>query len=92
MHTESFRITDPVRLAKMQLAAGTYQVTWKGLGPTAQVDILQNGKQVVRAKARVVTLDKKSSADDSAKRSNADGSTSLASLEFAGETFALFFD
>ncbi len=91
-YTKTLRVESDVRLAGKQLAAGTYQLTWKGSGPSAHVDILQNGSVVTTAPARVVTLSRKAPADASATRTNADGSLWLESVRFAGETFALYFD
>ena len=89
---ESFQINAPVQVSGMQLSAGSYQVTWEGSGPLAQVDILQNGNIVVRVRARVVLLNRKSPADAPGTRTNSDGSVFLQSLRFAGQTFALYFD
>ena len=58
----------------------------------AQVGILQDGKAVLTVMARVVLLNRKSSADTPGTQTNSDGSLSLQSLRFAGETFALYFD
>jgi hypothetical protein len=74
------------------LAAGIYQIRWSGLGPTTQVEIMQSKKQVAQALARIVILGKASPADKAAPRANTDGTLALGSLQFAGETFALFFD
>jgi hypothetical protein len=91
-HTKTVTLTSGMRVGGTMLDAGRYQIRWTGLGPTAQVEITENKKQVVRAQARVVLLGKKSIADEAVPRSNADGSVSLVTLEFAGESFALFFN
>jgi hypothetical protein len=62
------------------------------MGPTALVEILLNKKLVVQAPARVVLLGQRPAADQISPRRNADGSVSLASLQFGGEAFALVFD
>lgn len=92
LHTKTIALTSPMQVGGVPLAAGTYQVRWSGLGPTAQVEIVQNKKQLVQAPARIVLLGKASLANEAAPRTNADGTISLGSLQFAGETFALFFD
>jgi hypothetical protein len=92
VHTKTVTLTNPLQIGGTQLAAGKYQIRWTGLGPAARVEILQNKKQVVVAAARVVILGKKSLADAAVPRTNADGSVSLESLQFAAEAFALFFD
>jgi hypothetical protein len=92
VHTKTVTLTNPMQVGGTQLSAGKYQIRWTGLGPAARVEILQNKKEVVAAAARVVILGKKSAADAAVPRTNADGSVSLESLQFAAEAFALFFD
>jgi hypothetical protein len=91
-HTKTVTLVSAMRVGGTLLSVGKYQIRWTGLGPTAQVEITENKKQVVQAQARVVLLGKKSIADEAAPHANADGSVSLVSLQFAGEAFALFFD
>jgi hypothetical protein len=91
-HSQSFQIAAPVQVSGVPLSAGSYQVTWKGSGPLAQVDILQNGNLVVSVRARVVLLSRMSPADVPETRTSSDGSLSLQSLRFASQTFALYFD
>jgi hypothetical protein len=92
VYKKSLTLNRSVQVSGKELAAGKYEVTWTGLGPTAQVDIFQKGKPIVHARARVVTLDRKIPTDATSQRTNADGSVSLASLQFAGDSFELFFD
>jgi hypothetical protein len=56
------------------------------------VEIVQNKKQIAQAPARIVILGKAPLANEVMPRASADGTISLGSLLFAGETFALFFD
>lgn len=91
-YRESFQIDAPVQVSGVQLSAGSYQVSWEGSGPLAQVDILQNGNIVISVQARVVLLNRKSPADAPGTRTNSGGSVFLQSLRFAGQTFALYFD
>ncbi len=81
-------------VAGKQLAAGPYEVTWKGPGPGpgGKAEIIENGSPIVSAQARVVLLNMESSADIPKTRTNSDGSVSLDSLRFAGQRFALYFD
>jgi hypothetical protein len=92
LHTKTIALASPMQIGGVLLVAGTYQVRWSGLGPTAQVAIVQNKKELVQAPARIVILGKAPLANEAAPRTNADGSIALGSLQFAGETFALFFD
>jgi len=91
-HSESFLISVPMRVAGKQLPAGTYQLAWTGSWPLTHVDFSQNGNVIATAPARIVLLDRKSPSDQSTPRTNSDGSLSLQSLRFAGETFALYFN
>jgi len=91
-YKESFQIGSPIRVSGKELSAGSYEVTWEGQGPSAQVNILQSGNPVVSVKARFVLLSQKSPADTPGTRANSDGSLSLQSLRFAGQSFALYFD
>jgi len=91
-YSQSFQIAALVQVAGVPLPAGSYQATWKGSGPFAQVDILQNGNHVVSVRARFVLLNRISPADTPGTRTNSDGSLSLQSLRFAGQACALYFD
>jgi hypothetical protein len=92
IHTKTISFTGAVQLAGKDLPVGMYQLTWKGLGPTAQVELMQKGKLMVSAQARIITLDGKSPADGTLARNNPDGSVAVESLRFAGENFVLTFD
>jgi hypothetical protein len=92
IHRESFRVTRPFSIAGQQLAAGSYQVEWVGPGPTASVDILQNGAVVTRVQARVVTLDKKSPNSQVNVQAGANGTDELISIQFKRNTLELFFN
>ena len=91
-YRKPLQVAAPVRVYETLLAAGSYQVTWSGSGPLAQVEILENGNSVARVPARVVLLNGESPVDTPGTRTNPDGSLSLQSLRFAGEKQALYFD
>ena len=91
-YKESFQINTSDQVSGKQLSAGSYQVSWRGLAPSAQVEILQNGNVVATVPARVVLLNRRSPADEPSMHTNSDGSVSLRSLRFAGQSFALYFD
>jgi hypothetical protein len=90
--TKTFALTNSFQVGGVQLSPGTYQAAWTGMGPRAQVEILQNKKVVARAQAKVLILAGKSPDNAALPRANANGTNSLSSLRFAGEDFALFFD
>jgi hypothetical protein len=89
---EVFQIDAPAQVGGKQLPAGTYEITWTGMGPTTQAVIQQNKAQVANAAARVVWLNRKPQADTALTHKNSEGSLSLDSLRFTGESFALYFD
>ena len=89
---ESFQISVPFQVAGNSLLAGSYQVTWKGSGPLAVVQIAQHKKVIASTQARIVLLNRQSPAAVPGTLSNPDGSVSLQSLRFAGRSFALYFD
>jgi hypothetical protein len=91
-HTKIITLTSPMQLGGTLLSPGKYQLRWSGLGPTALIQFLQNKKPAAQANARIVILSNKPPADEAAPRRNADGTISLALLDFAGESFALIFD
>jgi hypothetical protein len=91
-HKESFQVKRPIQVAGQNLPAGSYQVSWLGLGPITSVDILQKGKAVAHTQARIATLGNKASKDDVNLQTNADGSFSLSSLQFKGNTLELIFE
>lgn len=91
-YKEAFQIAAPAQVAGKQLPAGSYQLTWKGPGPTVQAEISQNGKMVASVPARLVLLNAKSPVTTPAMQSNPDGSSSLLSLRFSKQSFALYFD
>lgn len=90
-YKESFQIGAPVLFAGKPLPAGTYQAAWQGMGPSVSVNILQNGKTLLTVPATVVLLNAKSPAALPATRAGSNGSATLRSLRFAGQTFALYF-
>lgn len=92
IHTQTFQVARDLAVSGAKLSPGSYQVTWLGTDAAVQVDLLRNGKVIVRAAAHVAALPVDSTVDKVLTRTNADGSTSIVSLEFAGEGFALIFD
>jgi hypothetical protein len=90
-HKEPFVLEHPVLLSGQTLPAGTYEATWEGLGPVAEVRILRRGKPVAAVQTTVVALGKDAPANDTAWRTNPDGSFALDLLQFKGRNFALRF-
>jgi hypothetical protein len=91
-HKESFTLSGSVRVGGQELARGSYDATWEGLGPAAEVRILRKGKTVATVQAQVTALGHAAPDTEYVPRKNADGSFSLKSVQFAGRTFGLRFD
>ena len=90
---ETFALSAPAKISATLLPAGTYEVTWDGAAPsTQQIEVLQNGKTIASARARIVLLNARPPANQPSTKTSADGSVSLRSLRFAGQNFALYFD
>ena len=90
-HKESFTLSGTVKIGGQELARGTYDATWEGLGPAAEVRILRKGKAVATAQAQVTALGRLAPNTEYVPRTNADGLVSLDSIQFAGRTFGLRF-
>jgi hypothetical protein len=91
VHKESFKIAKAgARLGGQTLPKGSYDATWTGPGPDAQVAIVQKGRTLATVSAHVATL------LDPAKQSRVDTSSDAApvvlSIQFKGKAFALTFD
>ncbi len=71
-----------------QLSAGEYQVRWDGAGSDVEVSFVRDGKEVAKASAKVVTLDKPYS-DDCAILDNSSGKSTVSEIRFAGKKYAL---
>jgi len=91
-HKESFTLSGSVRVGGQELQRGTYDAAWEGLGPTVEVRILRKGKTVATAQAQVTALGRTAPDTEYVPRTNADGSVSLDSIQFAGRTFGLRFN
>jgi hypothetical protein len=91
-YKENYQISTLVQVGGQQLSPGTYQVSWAGSGPTTDVEFLMGKTVVARVPARVVLLNGKSPVSVPETLANSDGSLSLQSMRFAGQTMALYFD
>ena len=71
-----------------QLAPGEYQLRWDGTGSNVEVSFLQGKKEVAKASAKVVALDKAYDYD-SAVIDHASGKAAVSEVRFAGKKYAL---
>lgn len=90
-YKQTFELDASAELNGKLLPAGRYTAVWTGLGPSAQVQILGSGI-TMEVQARVVILNKVAASGTPDVRTNPDGSRSLESVRFAGQSFALYFD
>jgi hypothetical protein len=88
----SFTVPSPVQIAGKSLAAGSYEVSWRGTGQIDRVEILQGTKLMMTVPARAVLLNRAPAAPSAATRTNSEGALSLRSLRFLNVTVALYFD
>lgn len=84
----SFQVHEPFEINGLQLAAGEYQLRWEGTGSNVEVSFMQGKKEVAKATAKVVELDK-SSSYDSAVLDHSNGKASISQVRFAGKKYAL---
>lgn len=89
-YSESFTVVTVLQVAGKTLAPGQYQITWAG-GPITDVQILQNGKKITKARARIVTLEQKPEHDELRTRASGKGAPALDVLQFASESIVVIF-
>ena len=92
IHRQSFQVTNELMVSGKKLMAGTYEIAWMGPDVVVHVDLQKDGKTIVRVPAHITSLEQRSAADKTVTRANADGSSTIASLEFASESFGVIFD
>ncbi|MGD0467051.1 MAG: hypothetical protein ABSA54_01625 [Terriglobales bacterium] len=84
----SLHVREPIEVAGQQLAPGEYQLRWDGTGSNVEVSIMQDKKEVAKAPAKVVALDKAYDYD-SAVIDHASGKATVSQVRFAGKKYAL---
>lgn len=92
VYSGNFELASPVVVGGTQLAAGSYQAKWTGPAPSGEIEFLQKGKHVATAEARILTMYAKAPASVPETKANSNGTESLISLRFAGQTLALYFE
>lgn len=91
-YSKSFPVLGALTLDGQQLAKGNYKATWTGAGDNVDVRLTRKRVPDVVVKAHVVKLPKKASKSIATPHANADGSQSLESVQFKGQTVALYFE
>ena len=84
----SLQVGEALEVNGQQLAPGQYQVRWDGAGASVEVSFMQGKKEVAKASAKVVALDK-ASAYDSTVVDHSDGKARVSEIRFAGKKYAL---
>jgi len=82
------QVREPFEVNGQQLAPGEYQVRWDGAGSNVEVTFLQGKKEVAKASAQVVALDRAPDYD-SAVIDRTNGKATVSQLRFAHKKFAL---
>jgi hypothetical protein len=85
----TLHVSSPEIVAGERLAAGDYTVRWDGTGPNIEIRVMQGGKVVVAAPARIVPLDTASPSDSVVVQVAADGSRRVSQMSFSGQKLAL---
>ena len=84
----SLQVREAVEVNGQQLAPGDYQLRWDGTGANVEVSFMQGKKEVAKASAKVVALDKASNYD-SAVVDHSSGKASVSEIRFGGKKYVL---
>jgi hypothetical protein len=84
----SVQIRESFEVNGQQLAPGEYQLRWDSAGSNVEVTFMQGKKEVAKASAKVVELDK-ASAYDAAVVDHSSGKATVSEVRFAGRKYAL---
>jgi hypothetical protein len=87
-HKGNLHISEPVQVNGKQLAPGDYTVTWDGDGPSVNLHISRDHKELASAAAKVVPLAQKVS-DDAVLVNNNQGQRELTAMRFSGKQIEL---
>jgi len=84
----TLQVRQAIEVNGQQLAAGDYELRWDGMGSNVEVSFMQGKKEVAKATARVIELDK--AADyNSAVIDHSNGKAAVSEVRFAGKRYAL---
>lgn len=84
----SLEVGQSVEVNGQQLAPGDYQLRWDGTGANVEVSFLKGGKEVAKASAQVVELQRPADYS-SAVIDQSNGKASISMVRFAGKKYAL---
>jgi len=84
----TLQVQEPFEVSGQQFAPGQYQVRWDGTGSNVEVSFMQGKKEVAKATAKVVALDKAPNYD-AAVLDRSNGKARVSEIRFAGKKYAL---
>jgi hypothetical protein len=85
----TLQVRETLDVAGQQLAAGEYQLRWDGApGSNVEVSFMQGKKEVAKASAKVVALDRASDYD-AATVDRSSGKARISEVRFAGKKYGL---
>jgi hypothetical protein len=81
-------VGDTLEVNGQQLAPGDYQLRWDGTGTNVEVSFMRGKKEIAKASAKVVAVDKPY-AYDGAVVDHTGGKATISEVRFAGKNYAL---
>jgi len=84
----SLKVQEAFEVADQQLAAGDYQLRWDGAGSSVEVSFMQGKKELAKASAKVVALDRAPDYD-TVVVDHSSGKARVSEVRFAGKKYAL---
>ena len=84
----SLKVHEAFEVADQQLAAGDYQLRWDGAGSSVEVSFMQGKKELAKASAKVVALDRAPDYD-TVVVDHSSGKARVSEVRFAGKKYAL---
>jgi hypothetical protein len=84
----TLQVHEPLEVNGQQLAPGEYQLRWDGTGANIEVSFMRGKKEVAKATAKVLALDKAYDSDASVIE-HASGKATVSQVRFAGKKYAL---
>jgi hypothetical protein len=84
----TLQVREALEVNGQQLAPGDYQLRWDGTGANVEVSFMQGKKEVAKASAKVVALDK-AYGYDSAVVDHSSGKATVSEIRFAGKKYVL---
>lgn len=90
-YKNSFRLDASALIGGREFSPGSYEVSWTGLAPSVQVQVVTSTGLATQVPAQVVILRGTLPAGATSLRTNPDGSHSVDSIRFANQAFALYF-